>query len=494
MLFESSGDAIFILEAEGDNTGKIIAANKAAASMHGYPIDELLTLSIRDLHPPETARESPSQIDRILKGEWINIESTHSKKDGTIFPIEFSAGLLDLGNHKYILAFDRDITDRRHMEEQLRHAQKMEALGTLTGGVAHEFNNILQSIIGYGEMLDDALKDNPLSTYSNVILSSALRASSITRGLLAYSSKHIVERELLSVNEIIKKVEGLLSRFIGEDIDLRVILVEGNLIVNADSSQIEQVLMNLATNAKDAMPNGGVLTISTEHTAVNEKFIQAHAYGEPGKYALISVKDTGIGMDEKTRGRIFEPFFTTKGMGKGTGLGLSMVYGIVKAHNGYVDVRSAPGEGTTFNIYIPAIKMDIERVQSAAGPVRVGGSETVLVAEDDTDVRRLINTLLENAGYKVIEVVDGEDAIEKMRENKDRIQLLLCDVVMPKKNGREVFDEIIKMKPNIKALFISGYTDDIIHEKGILAEGLNFISKPILPRELLRKVRDVLDK
>jgi two-component system cell cycle sensor histidine kinase/response regulator CckA len=494
MLFESSGDAIFILEAEGDNAGKIVSANKAAALMHGYSIDELLTLSIRDLDTPEVAREASSRLERMLRGEWINLEITHCKKDGTIFPVEVSAGLLELGNHKYILAFDRDITDRRHMEQQLRHAQKMEVLGTLTGGISHEFNNILQAIIGYGELLDNALKDNPLRTYSNVILSSAQRASSITRGLLAYSRKQIVDRKSISLNEIIKKVEGLLSRFIGEDIDLRVVLADNKLIVNVDSNQIEQVLMNLATNAKDAMPDGGVLTISTEHISMEKKFIQAHGYGEPGEYALITVKDTGLGMDEKMRSRIFEPFFTTKGIGKGTGLGLSMVYGIVKAHNGYIDVHSALGEGTTFNIYVPAIKVDVEKVQSSAEPSLGGGSETVLVAEDDTDVRKLINTVLEKAGYEVIEAVDGEDAIEKMRENKDRIQLLLCDVIMPKKNGREVFNEIREIAPHIRALFMSGYTDNIIHEKGILEEGVNFILKPILPRELLRKVRGVLDK
>lgn len=494
MLFESSGDAIFVLEAEGDKAGKIVAANKAAATMHGYPIDELMTLSIADLHSPDAPRESQSQIDRLLKGEWVNTESTHRKKDGTIFPVEFSAGLLELGNHKYILAFDRDITDRRHMEEQMRHAQKMEALGTLTGGISHEFNNILQAIIGYGELLNDALKDNPLRTYSSVILSSAQRASGLTQGLLAYSRKQLIERKLVSLNEIIKKVEGLLPRFVGEDIDFRVILVTGDLIVNADSKQIEQVLMNLATNAKDAMPYGGVLTIRAETVSMEAKFMQAHGYGEPGMYALISVKDTGIGMNEKTRSRIFEPFFTTKGVGKGTGLGLSMVYGIVKAHNGFIDVQSAPGQGSTFNIYLPASKIELERVQSFAEPPPRGGSETVLVAEDDTEVRKLINVLLEKAGYNVIEAVDGQDAIEKMRKDEKRIQLLLCDVVMPKKNGREAFDEIIKIKPDIKVLFISAYTDDIIHEKGILAEGLHFISKPILPGELLRRVRDILDE
>jgi CheY-like chemotaxis protein len=261
----------------------------------------------------------------------------------------------------------------------------------------------------------------------------------------------------------------------------------------ADSGQIEQVLMNLATNARDAMPHGGLLTIETELVELDEQYIKTHAVEAPGMYARISVTDTGIGMDEKTRERIFEPFFTTKEMGRGTGLGLAIVYGIIKQHNGYINVYSEPGKGTTFRIYIPLIKPEFKEVESMVLSAPKGGTETILIAEDDTEVRRITKEVLENFGYKVIEAVNGVDAINKFIENKDRIRLLLFDLIMPKKNGREAYEEIRKIMPDIKVLFTSGYPADIIHEKGVLEEGINFISKPVSPDDLLRKVREVLD-
>jgi CheY-like chemotaxis protein len=261
-----------------------------------------------------------------------------------------------------------------------------------------------------------------------------------------------------------------------------------------DSGQIEQVLMNLTTNARDAMPHGGILTISTEVANLNNEFIKTHGYGEIGEYALISVSDTGMGMDKNTKERIFEPFFTTKEFGRGTGLGLAMVYGIIKQHNGYINCYSEPGRGTIFRIYLPLIKSKTEKIEQAAIPELRGGTETVLIAEDDTAISKLIKGLLQEFGYTVIDAKDGEDAVRKFVENKDMVQILLLDVVMPRKNGKETFEEIKKIKPGIKAIFMSGYTADIINEKGILEEGINFIPKPISPHELLRKVREILDK
>jgi CheY-like chemotaxis protein len=289
-------------------------------------------------------------------------------------------------------------------------------------------------------------------------------------------------------------LEKLLSRLIGEDIELSTILSDKDLTVMADSTQIEQVLMNLATNARDAMPDGGSLTISTELVELDNEFIKAHGYGRSGFYALISVSDTGEGIDERTKDRIFEPFFTTKEVGKGTGLGLAMVYGIIKQHDGCINVYSGPDKGTTFKIYLPLIKLSVEEVRLADIPIIKGGTETILIAEDDAQVRGLTKEVLEGYGYKVMEAVDGDDAIKIFNENKDKIQLLFLDVVMPKKNGKEVYDEITKIRPDIKAIFTSGYPADIIHKKGIIEEGSNFILKPMLPDELLRKVRDVLDK
>jgi len=281
---------------------------------------------------------------------------------------------------------------------------------------------------------------------------------------------------------------------IGEDIELRTILTDKDITLIVDPGQIEQVFMNLVTNARDAMPNGGLLTIETDVMEMEEEYIMAHGYGQPGIYALVSVTDTGIGMDEATKARIFDPFFTTKEPGKGTGLGLSMAYGIIKQHNGYINVYSEIGKGTCFKIYLPLITAKAEELKRKLDHTLEGGTETLLLAEDDKEVRSFAKTLLERFGYTVIEAVDGDDAIVKFRENKDRIQLLLLDVIMPKKNGKEVYETIRQIQTNAKALFLSGYTADIIHRKGIIEEGLDFILKPISPNDFLRKVREILSR
>ena len=385
--------------------------------------------------------------------------------------------------------------EKERLEEQLRHAQKMEAVGTLAGGIAHDFNNALTAIIGYGDLLKMRIdKDDPLRRNVDQILASAEKAANLTQRLLAFSRKQLIEPRPVNLNESIKDVEKLLTRLIREDIEIKVKLSREDIIVMADSGQIEQALMNLATNARDAMADGGVLTIATESVELNREFFKANDHERPGRYALLSVTDTGIGMDEKTRERVFDPFFTTKEVGKGTGLGLSMVYGIIKQHEGYIDVSSKPGKGTTFRIYLRLTESKIEEKKSKTlGPAE-GGTETVLIAEDDESVRMLSKEILEGYGYDVLEATHGEDAVRKFMENKERIQILLLDVVMPKKNGKEVYEEIVKIKPDIKALFISGYASDIMHKQGIIDEGINFISKPVSPEALLRKVREVLDE
>ena len=386
-------------------------------------------------------------------------------------------------------------TEKERLEEQLRHAQKMEAVGTLAGGIAHDFNNALTAIIGYGDLLKMRIdKDNPLRRNVDQILGAAQKAANLTQRLLAFSRKQLIEPRPVNLNESIKNVEKLLTRLIREDIEIKVKLSREVLIVMVDSGQIEQALMNLATNARDAMPDGGVLTITTESVELNGEFFKAGDYEGPGRYALLSVTDTGIGMEKKTRERVFDPFFTTKEVGKGTGLGLSMVYGIIKQHKGYITVCSKPGKGTTFKIYLRSSELKIEEKKSkTVGPAQ-GGKETVLIAEDDESVRMLSKEILERYGYNVLEATDGEDAVRGFMENKEKVQILLLDVVMPKKNGKEVYEEIVKIRPDIKALFISGYATDIMHKQGIIEEEINFISKPVSPEALLRKVREVLDK
>lgn len=388
------------------------------------------------------------------------------------------------------------IACQKKLEQQLLHAQKMEAIGQLAGGVAHDFNNILTAIIGYANILLMKIGDNEaLRTYVAHILESSDKATNLTKGLLTFGRKQIIHMGPADLNEIVWRIERLLSRLIGEDVVLDVSLAKDDLTIMADSGQIEQVLMNLCTNARDAMPGGGTLSIRTYAADLDEEFIRRHGYGETGSFAVLSVTDNGCGIDEKTKERIFEPFFTTKEVGKGTGLGLPIVYGIVKQHSGFINVYSEPGRGTAFRIYLPLVRCELEPVLCAADepPVR-GGSETILVAEDNERVRNMTRTVLEEFGYTVLEAADGNGAIDTFMRHRDEVALLLLDVVMPEKNGKEAYDEIKAMRPDIKAIFTSGYTADIITGKGISEGPVDFISKPAAPKELLTKVRAVLDE
>jgi CheY-like chemotaxis protein len=337
-------------------------------------------------------------------------------------------------------------------------------------------------------------EDNPLGTNVAHILASAERGAQLTQRLLAFSRKQIINPKPMDLHEIIRKMEQLLIRIMGEDIALKTVHADEALMVMVDTGQIEQVLMNLATNARDSMPGGGVLTIETGSIELDEGYAKTHGYGKPGKYAVITVSDTGTGMAEHTRIRIFEPFFTTKEIGKGTGLGLSIAYGIMKQHDGYINVYSEPGKGTTLKLYLPQITPEIKTAHIQESIPFLSGIETILLAEDDSVVRNLTKKVLEECGYTVIEAVDGEDAVSKVTENRKRIQLAILDVVMPKKNGKEAYDEIRKTVPGIKVLFTSGYTANTIQARGFLDEGLHFIAKPVPPKQLLRKVRQVLDE
>ncbi len=403
-----------------------------------------------------------------------------------------SAAVSQLGS---IIQRKKAEEDKAKLESQIRHMQKIETIGQLTGGIAHDFNNLLTAIILSGNILKRKVENNPeYMQFVQMILSTADRAANLTKSLLTFSRKQVIDKKAVSLNSIIQNAEKLLTRIIGEDIELKINQSEEDIVLMADSGQIEQVLLNLSTNARDAMAEGGVLTIDTKAVDIDESFAKTHAFGKTGLHAMITVSDSGAGMDEATREKIFEPFFTTKGTGKGTGLGLSIVYGIIKAHDGYINVYSEAGKGTTFKIYLPIVQSEVEGAKEKELIPPKGGTETILLAEDEMRVRDLTKNLLEGYGYKVIEAVDGEDAVKLFNENRDRIQFLITDVVMPKRNGKEVYNEIKKARPDMKALFVSGYNEEVIHKKGILEEGLNFISKPFAPTEFLRKVREVLDK
>ncbi|HNS15150.1 MAG TPA: PAS domain S-box protein [Syntrophorhabdaceae bacterium] len=486
--------------------GRYVSANPALARMYGYDSPRELIDSIANIETDQYVNPLDRITMKMLYEKYGYVEKYETqlyRKDKSRIWISMNARAVRNADGA-VLFYEgtaEDITSRKKAEEekrslqsQLLQAQKMEAIGTLAGGVAHDFNNILTALIGYGNLLQMNIeKDNPLRVYVDQIIASSEKAANLIQSLLAFSRKQVIELRPYKVRTIITGIEKLLKRLLTEDIELKVTLSDKKSTIMADITQMDQVLMNLATNARDAMPGGGRLTIGATEVELDEAFIAAHGYGQPGTYALISVSDTGTGMDEATKERIFNPFFTTKEVGKGTGLGLSTVYGIIKQHNGYIEVESEPGRGTTFRIYFPVVHAKEQTKESLLLTTR-GGTETILVAEDNLAVRNLTREVLTMSGYKVIEAVDGEDAVQKFIEHGDAIAAMILDVVMPKKNGKEVYEEIGKIRPGIKVIFTSGYTGDIVLDKGIRDDIVDFIKKPLLPDELLLKVREVLDR
>jgi PAS domain S-box-containing protein len=476
-----------------DEQGRLVRWNNNEKEVTGYSIDELMQMNVLQLFQGDRDLVA-NKIREVFETGRAYVEASVVTKGGTSIPFLLTGLRMVTDGKKFIVGVGIDISERKHLEEQLRQAHKMEAVGLLAGGVAHDFNNILTAIIGYGNLAKmKTPADSPVSDYIDQVLLSSERAAVLTNSLLAFSRKQIINPVPMNINEIIVRIGKLLTRLIGEDIELKMVLEGSASIILADVSQIEQVLMNLSTNARDAMAIGGTLTIKTEQINLDREFINTHGYGKEGKYVLLSMTDTGIGMDETTQTRIFEPFFTTKAMGKGTGLGLSMVYGIVKQHEGFITVASEPGIGTTFNIYLPLLQSPVRDVEIPEPLEARRGTETVLLAEDDDSVRNLIITLLTEAGYTVISSSDGEQAVEAFLKNKDRIRLLILDLIMPKKNGKEVYEAMRKIRPDIKVLFMSGYAADIFEKKDIPEEGLNLLLKPISPTLFLNRVRDTLD-
>ena len=376
--------------------------------------------------------------------------------------------------------------------EQLRQAQKMEVVGRLAGGIAHDFNNILTAIIGCCTIAERKTPQCPeIKSALTQIDLLAQKAANLTRGLLAFSRKQAIQLRAVDVNGIVSNIQKILTRVIGEDIELKERLSEYPLVINADTSQIEQILLNLATNARDAMPDGGTLSIETSGIPLDTETARRYELKASHSYALITVSDTGTGMDKETIGKIFEPFFTTKELGRGTGLGLATVFGIVKQHGGQINVYSETGIGTTFRIYLPIADSPVSLQEEPIAGSR-GGNETILLVEDDSAVRDVIKIILEEQGYRVLSAGDGEEAVSVFRDHQDDVHLVMLDVVMPKMNGQEASERIKAMRPKVKFLFTSGYTADIIGEKGIIKEGIAFISKPVRPGELLNKIRQVL--
>ena len=481
-----------------DGEGKFTYVNPKMGEIVGYTMDDIPDIEtwFNVVFPSATERQNAKTawLDDVrdqTAGQRKPRVRTIICKNETKRIVSFIPVKLETGGY-FISCVD--MTEHKKLETELQQALKMEAIGQLAGGVAHDFNNILTVISGYAGIINMRLNANdPYSNYVKQILSSSEKAATLVQSLLAFSRKQVINPKPLSLNETIARIEKFLLRLINEDVALKTILCDEDLIIMADSGHLDQVFMNLAANARDAMPQGGTITISTTLTTIGEDPGSINGQMRPGPYALIAVADTGTGMDEKTKERIFEPFFTTKAAGKGTGLGLSTVYGIIKQHNGHIEVDSKPGKGTIFSIYLPVVNKDIER--KAPVPIMTaprGKGETVLVAEDQEQVRRLMTTMLESYGYKVLQAVDGEDAVRLFMANKD-VDLLVLHAVMPKKNGKQVYDKVKRVRPHTKVLFVSGYAGDVIQQKGLFEEKLNFLSKPVLPNTLLQKIRDILD-
>jgi PAS domain S-box-containing protein len=486
--FETSKDGLLLVDKQ---TWDIVNANPAIMKMLGHSSEEFIGKQLKNVGLLKDVQDLKETYRELIQSGFINYENVIAEtKYGQLIDVDIH--LVDRA--RFIQCNVRDISELKKLSTQLLHSQKMEAIGHLVGGIAHDFNNILTAIIGYGSLLHNKIAAvDPLNECVEQILAASYRAASLTHSLLAYSTKQVMAMTPADINKIVFGIQKILDRLIGEDIEFKVHMASEELIANVDIGQIEQVLLNLATNARDAMPNGGALTISTEHVQIDSSSIQANGHGEAGHYAVLSFADTGVGMDEKTIEHIFEPFFTTKEVGKGTGLGLAMVYGIIKQHKGFINVDSRPGEGAAFKIYLPLTLTKEELFKKTELTPVPSGNETILLAEDDHAIREVSRIALESYGYKVLEAINGEDAISVFTENNAGIKLIVTDMIMPKMLGNELYEKAKMIKPGIKCLFMSGYSDDIIQKRGILKEGINFISKPFSPYDLLRKVREVLD-
>jgi PAS domain S-box-containing protein len=493
-LVEAATDWIW----EVDENFTYVYSSPKIRDLLGYEPEEIIGKTRFDLMHPQDAHRLMQKFKQFNdeRTPFVALENINIHKNGSFVTIETSGVPFFDENGKFcgFRGIDRDVSDRKKLEEKYLQAQKMEAVGQLAGGIAHDFNNILTAIIGFEHLLIETAENEKSRHYALQVLALAEKASNLTRDLLAFSRKQTIHPKQMDVNETIRKIGKILKRLIGEDIELQFNLHGDILPVMAVSGHMEQVFMNLSTNARDAMPDGGLLTIKTEVVDIDSSYVHLHGHGHVGRYALICFSDTGMGMKEEVRMRVFEPFFTTKEVGKGTGLGLSTVYGIVHQHEGFINVYSEPGEGTTFRIFLPLINsagIDETDFTPEFQPPR--GIETVLLVEDEPEVRVVMRTLLEKNGYQVIVAMDGEHALDRYMEYEDNIDLLILDVIMPKKNGKEVYDIISKTREDIKTIFISGYTADIIEQKGI-PETCHLVTKPFSPHAFLWKVRDVLDE
>lgn len=484
-----------------DREGRFTLVNQSIAEAYGTTVDELLGKTDADFNPNshEVAqfREVDLEVMDTRREKFIAEEVITDSKGRVRWLQTFKRPLAcQDGTVDQLLGVATDITRHKELEEQLRQSQKMEAIGVLAGGIAHDFNNLLTAINGYSDLTLRRLEENhPVRKHVAEIQKAGTRAASLTRQLLAFSRKQMLQSKVIDLNSILADMDDLLRPVIGEDIDLVTLLKPGLWHVKADPGQIEQVLMNLVVNARDAMPTGGKITIETKHVYLDERYAAVHVAMEPGHYVMLAVSDDGTGMDTETMKRIFDPFFTTKGVGKGTGLGLSTVYGIVKQSGGNIWVYSEPGYGTTFKIYLPRVDQETSTSESRTECTTIlGGTETILLVEDEPQIRRMAVEFLTECGYDMLVASNGVEAMQILKQQKDRVHLIITDVVMPQMSGRELAEHVAILKPEIKVLYMSGYTNDAIVRHGVLESETWFIQKPFAPDALACKIREVLNE
>ncbi|HTD23044.1 MAG TPA: ATP-binding protein [Terriglobales bacterium] len=476
--------------------GGFIDCNDAFAQMFGYEREELLKLPPHVLYVGGKEERDSRIVEFRKTGQMKDFEICYRHKNGgLVWAIQNVALAKDEEGNDVTEGTVVDITERHRLEEMLRQSQKMEAVGRLAGGIAHDFNNLLTVIMGYGGSLRDRLKhDDEAREQAKRIAQAADKAAALTRQLLAFSRMQLLEARVINLNNLVVNLEKMLHRLIGEDIELITRTTLGLRRVKADPGQIEQVVMNLVVNARDAMPEGGTMTLETANVDLDENYAATHAGVIPGAYVMLAVSDTGTGMSAETQAQIFDPFFTTKEMGRGTGLGLSTVYGIVKQSEGHIWVYSEVGHGSTFKIYLPQTH-EADEPASGEHPVvsTTRGSETVLLVEDDIQVRDLTRTILTACGYVVLAPADAQTALAMVEQHAMQIRLLLTDVIMPGINGRELARQLVGRNPEIKVLYMSGYTENTIGQHGVLEPGTYFLQKPFTPPALTNKVREILD-
>jgi len=479
--------------------GRFLSVNGALVRMLGYEsAAEVLRLDMaRDVYADPAERQRLLDRDTYTDREYDEVGATWKRQDGTLLSVQLSVRAVrnTARRLEYYETFVRDVTEQRRLQQQLVQAQKMEAVGRLAGGIAHDFNNLLTVITSYSELLlEDLGRDDPKRDDVEQVRKAAEGAASLTRQLLAFSRQQVLEPRVLNLNVVVSGLRKMLQRVIGEDVEFAMTLAPDLRAVRADPGQLEQVLMNLAVNARDAMPTGGMLSIETANVELDTDYTRTHHPAAEGHFVMLAVSDTGIGMDEATKARIFEPFFTTKGQGKGTGLGLATVYGIVQQSGGFIWVYSEPGHGTTLKVYLPQVEDAVEPggvSPAAAGVPR--GTETVLVVEDAAAVRAVTRQVLQRQGYTILEAPNGAEALHVAATHRGPIHLLLTDVVMPALSGRALAERLTQLRPGTRVLYTSGYTDDSIMRHGILESGIAYLQKPFTPESLARKVRDVLD-